>query len=113
MSKRTVDHEPNNATYLDTYAWILYQQKRYEQAYEIIERCIACADSTGTGDATLYEHAGDINYRAGRRTAATGAGPRATPKRLPNAAASTRRCAAEDHKCSRNSGKPGLSGPSQ
>ena len=70
MSKRTVDHEPNNATYLDTYAWILYQQKRYEQAYEIIERCIACADSTGTGDATLYEHAGDINYRAGRRTAA-------------------------------------------
>ena len=32
MSLKTVKAEPNNATYLDTYAWILFRQHRYEEA---------------------------------------------------------------------------------
>ena len=32
MSLKTVKAEPNNATYLDTYAWILFKQHRYEEA---------------------------------------------------------------------------------
>lgn len=32
MSLKTVKEEPNNSTYLDTYAWILYLQGRYEEA---------------------------------------------------------------------------------
>ena len=32
MSKITVDQEPDNPTYVDTYAWILYLQGRPEEA---------------------------------------------------------------------------------
>ena len=32
MSLKTVEKEPDNATYLDTYGWILHLQKKDEQA---------------------------------------------------------------------------------
>lgn len=41
MSYKTVAEEPNNATYLDTYAWILFQQGRYDDAQTYIDRTIA------------------------------------------------------------------------
>lgn len=62
MSLRTIKAEPNNATYLDTYAWILYKKGEYTKALNYIEQALA-ADST-TSD-VLYEHAGDICYRLG------------------------------------------------
>lgn len=62
MSLRTIKAEPNNATYLDTYAWILYKQKRYSEAHGYIEQALA-ADSVPSD--VLYEHAGDICYRLG------------------------------------------------
>ena len=62
MSQRTIKAEPNNATYLDTYAWILYKQERYEEALTYIERALAI-DSVASD--VLYEHAGDICYRMG------------------------------------------------
>ena len=62
MSQRTIKAEPNNATYLDTYAWILYKQERYEEALTYIERALA-TDSVASD--VLYEHAGDICYRMG------------------------------------------------
>ena len=62
MSLRTIKAEPNNATYLDTYAWLLYKQQRYEEAYTYIEQALA-ADSVPSD--VLYEHAGDICYRMG------------------------------------------------
>ena len=62
MSLRTIKAEPNNATYLDTYAWILYKQQCYEEAYTYIEQALA-ADSVPSD--VLYEHAGDICYRMG------------------------------------------------
>lgn len=69
MSLRTIKAEPNNATYLDTYAWILYKQERYEEAMTYIERALA-ADSVPSD--VLYEHAGDICYRLGDVTQAVG-----------------------------------------
>lgn len=62
MSRRTIKAEPENATYLDTYAWILYKQKRYGEALTYIEKALA-ADSVPSD--VLYEHAGDICYRLG------------------------------------------------
>ena len=59
MSAKAVKAEPKNATYLDTYAWILYKQKRYAEAKIYIDMALKfTADSTN--DATLREHAGDI-----------------------------------------------------
>ena len=62
MSLRTIKAEPGNPTYLDTYAWILYKQQRYEEAYTYIEQALV-ADSVPSD--VLYEHAGDICYRMG------------------------------------------------
>ena len=62
MSRRTIEAEPDNATYLDTYAWILYRLERYEEAWQYMERALA-ADSVASD--VLYEHAGDICYKLG------------------------------------------------
>ena len=59
MSAKAVKVEPKNATYLDTYAWILYKQKRFAEAKIYIDMALKfTADSTN--DTTLREHAGDI-----------------------------------------------------
>jgi tetratricopeptide (TPR) repeat protein len=62
MSYRTVKVESNNPTYLDTYAWILFRQERYEEARIYIEQALA-ADSTLSD--VIIEHAGDIYMMAG------------------------------------------------
>ena len=41
MSLKAVQKEPDNATFLDTYAWILFKEKRYDDAKTIAERAIA------------------------------------------------------------------------
>ena len=62
MSQRTLKAEPQNATYLDTYAWILYKSGHYEEALTYIKQALA-ADSLPSD--VLYEHAGDICYKLG------------------------------------------------
>ncbi len=57
MSYRTVKAEPNNATYLDTYAWILFMQQRYEEAKIYIDQAMASDSLPGN---VITEHAGDI-----------------------------------------------------
>lgn len=65
MSRRTIELEPENATYLDTYAWILYQQKKYRQALIYIEQTLLHADEEDLS-AIVLEHAGDIYFRCGQ-----------------------------------------------
>ena len=67
MSRRTIEAEPDNATYLDTYAWILYKLQRYEEARTHIEHAIEV--DTNPSD-VLYEHAGDIHLRLGNKAQA-------------------------------------------
>lgn len=62
LSYKTIKAEPNNSTFLDTYAWILFQQKRYEEAKIYIDQAIR-SDSTLTG--VVKEHAGDIYAMTG------------------------------------------------
>lgn len=62
MSRRTINAEPQNATYLDTYAWILYIQKDYKNAGQYIERAIDGLEETAE-NAGIFDHAGDIFYR--------------------------------------------------
>lgn len=71
MSARAVKAEPKNATYLDTYAWILYMEKRYEEAKIYIDQALKfSADSTMNAD--VLEHAGDIYVKAGDLAGAVG-----------------------------------------
>ncbi|MCF0192182.1 MAG: tetratricopeptide repeat protein [Prevotella sp.] len=59
MSKKTIIAEPNNGTYLDTYAWILYKMGNYKDAVTYINRAIK---SPNEKSAEEYEHAGDIYF---------------------------------------------------
>ena len=67
MSYRTIKAEPKNATYLDTYAWILFMQQRYSEAKIYIDQTLQYDKDTS---AVLLEHAGDIYYQAGDATQA-------------------------------------------
>ena len=57
MSYKAIKAEPKNATYLDTYAWIMFAQKRYAEARIYIDQTLQ-NDSVPSAD--LLEHAGDI-----------------------------------------------------
>ncbi|MGN0282134.1 MAG: tetratricopeptide repeat protein [Prevotella sp.] len=63
MSFKTVKQEPKNATYLDTYAWVLFKLGRYAEAKVYIEQALQ-NDSDSTSH-VLLEHAGDICAMAG------------------------------------------------
>ena len=67
MSRRTIETEPDNATYLDTYAWVLYKLERYNEALTYIERAII--NDPEPSD-VLYEHAGDISHQLGDKVKA-------------------------------------------
>ena len=54
--------EPDNGTYQDTYAWILYQQQNYLEAKEWINKAI---ENDGYKSAVIIEHYGDILYELG------------------------------------------------
>lgn len=59
MSYKTVKAEPKNATFLDTYAWILFMQERYVEAKIYIDQALQNMDDS-LGNAVIIEHAGDI-----------------------------------------------------
>ncbi len=56
MSKRAVEMEPQNASYLDTLGWIYYKKGDYEFALEYIQQAV----DTGDASAEVYEHLGDV-----------------------------------------------------
>ncbi|MFM8958824.1 MAG: tetratricopeptide repeat protein [Bacteroidota bacterium] len=64
MSLRATLEEPSNASYQDTYAWVLYQMGRYEQALAPIQKAL---QNSPTDNATLLEHYGDILFRLNRK----------------------------------------------
>lgn len=61
LASQLVKDYPDNATYLDTYAWVLYSRDKYKEAKKAIERAIG----TGNASATHFEHYGDILFRLG------------------------------------------------
>lgn len=61
MSKMAIEKEPENASYLDTYGWILFTLGNYEEAIVYLEK--SCA--TGNASAVVFEHLGDAYRKAG------------------------------------------------
>lgn len=56
--------EPDNATSLDTYAWVFFKKKEYAKALEYINEALKFADKP---QAEELDHAGDINFMNGNR----------------------------------------------
>ncbi|MDR1592154.1 MAG: hypothetical protein LBS16_04630 [Prevotellaceae bacterium] len=61
MSGQAVNSDPQNATYLDTYAWVFFMQGDYRSAQFYMERAL----NYDKGD-VLLEHYGDILFLLGR-----------------------------------------------
>jgi len=62
MSSKLVKNYPENPTYLDTHAWVLYVDGNYKDALKYIEKAIQFnQDASGT----IIEHYGDILYKMG------------------------------------------------
>jgi len=62
MSKRSNELEPDNPTFQDTYAWVLFQQGNYKEALIWIEKAIT---NSGEVSFALLEHYGDILFKSG------------------------------------------------
>ncbi len=69
MGLKAITKEPNNATFLDTYAWILYCEERYTEARSFIDRTMENINPK-ENNSTLYDHAGDIYAACGDTTKA-------------------------------------------
>ncbi|QNL50889.1 tetratricopeptide repeat protein [Olivibacter sp. SDN3] len=64
MSKKSNELDPNNPTFQDTYAWVLFQQGNYQEALVWIEKAIANSPETEVSSA-LLDHYGDILFKLG------------------------------------------------
>lgn len=67
MSAQCIKIEPNNATYLDTYAWIFFVQGNYTLAKIYIESAL---EKDTTKSAELVDHYGDILFMTGDKNGA-------------------------------------------
>ena len=62
MSARTIEMEPDNAIYVDTYAWLLFCLERYEEARAYADKLIGLNSEMS---AVEYHHCGDIFSKCG------------------------------------------------
>ncbi len=62
MSRRSNVLQSRQPSYQDTYAWILYQQSKYEEALEWILKAM---ENGGSKSGVIVEHYGDILYKLG------------------------------------------------
>ncbi len=59
LSFWTIKEEPENSTSLDTYAWVMFKQKKFDAAKEYIDKAL---EHDTDPSSELYEHAGDIYF---------------------------------------------------
>lgn len=65
MSRRSNELEPDNPTYLDTLAWVLYQQGHYAEAKEVMDRVVLLMKPEDLEQsADVKEHIEQINKKA-------------------------------------------------
>ncbi|QNL22311.1 tetratricopeptide repeat protein [Hyphobacterium sp. CCMP332] len=62
MCEKLMQMSPDNSTYLDTYAWVLYKLKKYDEALKYIEKAVIDSES-----GVVHEHYGDILFQLGRK----------------------------------------------
>ena len=64
MAALCIKLEPDNATYLDTYAWVFFMEGNYSLAKIYIENALS---KDKTSNAELVEHYGDILFMSGEK----------------------------------------------
>lgn len=61
MIIKVIAKYPTNATFIDTYGWILYKKGNFEDAKKHIQKAIDLGAKSGE----VYEHMGDVNFKLG------------------------------------------------
>lgn len=67
MSAKTIEAEPNNASYLDTYGWILFKAGNYKEARKYLQQSL---NNGAEGSGEVLEHLGDTLFKLGKTTEA-------------------------------------------
>ncbi|MDR1348931.1 MAG: hypothetical protein LBJ63_11015 [Prevotellaceae bacterium] len=67
MSQKTVNAEPENATFLDTYAWILHKLGRDAEAQPVFRKAMTLG---GRESAVILDHYGDVLFELKEYTTA-------------------------------------------
>lgn len=62
MSYHTIKASPDEAIYIDTYAWILFLLERYDEAKEYADKLMS---AEGEKSAVEFHHCGDIYFKNG------------------------------------------------
>ena len=62
LSARMVKANPDNATFLDTHAWVLFQNGEYKEALNYLEKAVQ-----NQASATIVEHYADALYKTGQK----------------------------------------------
>jgi tetratricopeptide (TPR) repeat protein len=93
MIRKALVEDPDSAAYLDSLGWVLFKRGKVKEAVEPLERAVKLlAETPGSGDATIFEHLGDVYFqlqetaraKAAWKTAETSAAKANPPdKRLP------------------------------
>ncbi len=73
--RRALERDPESAAYLDSLGWVLFQQGRYHEALDPLQR--AARISAADPDPIIEEHLGDVLDKLGRRQEAIKAWERA------------------------------------
>ncbi|MDO9512821.1 MAG: tetratricopeptide repeat protein [Bacteroidales bacterium] len=63
MSLKTIIYEPKNATFLDTYAWVLYKLQLYSEALDYQKKAM---NYSVKPSGVMIEHLGDIYFKLGK-----------------------------------------------
>lgn len=63
MSKKLVQKFPNNGTYLDTYAWVLFQRGEYLESLQYLEKALKDEKQNSS---MVWEHYGDVLFKNDR-----------------------------------------------
>lgn len=61
MALQVIKAQPDNSSFLDTYAWVLYMREKYKDAKKVMERALGLPDVSFTH----FEHYGDILFQLG------------------------------------------------
>jgi tetratricopeptide (TPR) repeat protein len=61
MAAQVVKENPNNSTYLDTYAWVLYARDKFKEARKVMEEALVLPGVSSVH----HEHYGDILFQLG------------------------------------------------
>lgn len=67
LSRKAVEEQPENPTYLDTLAWILYLKEQYADALMIQEKAMENISPEAESSGEYWDHFGDIQYRCGQK----------------------------------------------